>query len=657
MWSRPSRAAATYLEFVPDLNPGVCGDSLVDLLVGLVAEELHGAFGIRMPLRRSLHQQQQQELREKLELCQKLEQPEQPEGAGLGAAAAGGQQRQEQVLARESGHAGNEVEAQGLWGGGAASLGDGYAGASEVERGPCGDFTAVPGCGGDVNRGSGSDSSVSTSDGSCPWVWELCSTTAAKFSRHLIIRIPHCAFKDNFHVNAFVRRLFDRIAADPIRFGAFFVRRSADPDDSPALFIDPAVYTRNRAFRLYLSSKAGKSAVLRATSRYAVASLLRRRGSVVQTGRVAPSAAIPMRSSNCNCALSRRDLVAAGMAADALEDFCAQVADISATAAVQLPDSAISGGQASVLLPPSVEKEISRDVFLSSLVTGVGRVDRVLKMYDVGSGHSDGAASLVGFHAAADLLSSGPSRAMSSLGIPRLPRPASGHGCATAAPAGCKGPCLAAGAGPHPLRSAAAAPFQYGPSPFPHIDKFIESVCCEGGVQGRVRCWQYLEDTATLLLSMRENRWCANIGRAHRSNGIYFTVDLRGGTWHQRCFDPECRDFRSARMPLPSHLWEECRSRVDERQHEEDEENEAHQPHQQAGPRGMQPTDDGAQESEQLRIPQKRLQDQSRGLALVTAGTHGGSSLCDEDDDPDFDMLCVQALERFERMVASNTTI
>ncbi|GLI64982.1 hypothetical protein VaNZ11_008406, partial [Volvox africanus] len=232
------------LEFVPGFNPGVCGDSLVDLLVGLVAEELHGAFGIRMPLRQSFHQQQQQELREKFELWQN---PEQPGEAGFGAAAAGGQQRQEQVLARESEDAGNEVEAHGVSGGGAASLGDGYAGASEFERGPCGDFPAAPGCGGDVNRRSVPDGSASISDGSCPWVWELCSTTAAKFSRHLIIRIPHCAFKDNFHVNAFVRRLFDRIAADPVRFGAFFVRRSADPDDPPALFIDPAVYTRNRA--------------------------------------------------------------------------------------------------------------------------------------------------------------------------------------------------------------------------------------------------------------------------------------------------------------------------------------------------------------------------------------------------------------------------
>lgn len=45
----------------------------------------------------------------------------------------------------------------------------------------------------------------------------------------------------------------------------------------------------------------------------------------------------------------------------------------------------------------------------------------------------------------------------------------------------------------------------------------------QGDVQGRVRCWQYLPDSATLLLSMRDNRWCANVGRAHRSNGIFYS--------------------------------------------------------------------------------------------------------------------------------------
>lgn len=39
------------------------------------------------------------------------------------------------------------------------------------------------------------------------WVLELDSSTEAKFSRHLHVRIPGHAFEDNFHVGAFVRRL------------------------------------------------------------------------------------------------------------------------------------------------------------------------------------------------------------------------------------------------------------------------------------------------------------------------------------------------------------------------------------------------------------------------------------------------------------------
>lgn len=36
-------------------------------------------------------------------------------------------------------------------------------------------------------------------------------------------------------------------------------------DGDKALFVDGGVYTRNRAFRLFLSSKAGKEAVLQLT--------------------------------------------------------------------------------------------------------------------------------------------------------------------------------------------------------------------------------------------------------------------------------------------------------------------------------------------------------------------------------------------------------
>lgn len=29
---------------------------------------------------------------------------------------------------------------------------------------------------------------------------------------------------------------------------------------------------------------------------------------------------------------------------------------------------------------------------------------------------------------------------------------------------------------------------------------------------------------------------------------------LQGGVWYQRCYDPDCRDYRSETMPLPLAL-------------------------------------------------------------------------------------------------------
>jgi hypothetical protein len=31
-------------------------------------------------------------------------------------------------------------------------------------------------------------------DGGCEWAWELESSTAAKWSRHVVLTLPHCAF-------------------------------------------------------------------------------------------------------------------------------------------------------------------------------------------------------------------------------------------------------------------------------------------------------------------------------------------------------------------------------------------------------------------------------------------------------------------------------
>ncbi|KAL4438218.1 hypothetical protein ABPG77_010579 [Micractinium sp. CCAP 211/92] len=259
------------------------------------------------------------------------------------------------------------------------------------------------------------------------WVLELDSSTEAKFSRHLVIRIPDAAFASSAHVGAFVLQLCaaarERRGEDP-RAALLTVTKG----DEEALFVDPAVYSRNRAFRLYLSSKKGKQAVLHNTGRYGGAMLSQ------------------------------------------------------------------------------------HQMFEASLITAVEPGARLLRSFDE----------------AAEEEAEGPAAARR-----RALRGAAAQG--------------APGGG---LLGVAAC---YGPCPYPALEEFITSVCCEGGMQGRVRSWAALEDDL-LLFTMRDNRFCSNVGRPHKSNGIYYVVDLRGGSWCQKCFDPDCRHYRSPLAPLPPHL-------------------------------------------------------------------------------------------------------
>ncbi|XP_034860149.1 DNA-directed primase/polymerase protein isoform X3 [Mirounga leonina] len=150
-------------------------------------------------------------------------------------------------------------------------------------------------------------------------VFNLDSSTDEKFSRHLIFQLHDVAFKDNIHVGNFVRKIlqpaFHLIASEdddsisestghgfshfpetPIKQGISFSKMSSDKDreesrtqnskewerlgsaeqSSPDLsflvvknnvgekhlFVDLGVYTRNRNFRLYKSSKIGKQVAL-----------------------------------------------------------------------------------------------------------------------------------------------------------------------------------------------------------------------------------------------------------------------------------------------------------------------------------------------------------------------------------------------------------
>lgn len=145
------------------------------------------------------------------------------------------------------------------------------------------------------------------------WVYELDSSTEAKFSRHVILRVPGAGFQNNFHVGAFVKEMCafsesgtaDRClqqllvnkvgtpqssvedtntntrgapaivpqALDHVKeLGQSLTRGcviyTQDQGGSKGLFIDGGVYSRNRAFRLFLSSKAGKTAILQPTGEH-----------------------------------------------------------------------------------------------------------------------------------------------------------------------------------------------------------------------------------------------------------------------------------------------------------------------------------------------------------------------------------------------------
>jgi len=100
---------------------------------------------------------------------------------------------------------------------------------------------------------------------------DLCSTSPPKFSRHLIFHILDIAFENNLQVGCFVRNLINRMKkilqnpSDP-KYPEISQLVIARENGTKDFFIDEGVYTRNRLFRVYLSSKFGKNVSLERAS-------------------------------------------------------------------------------------------------------------------------------------------------------------------------------------------------------------------------------------------------------------------------------------------------------------------------------------------------------------------------------------------------------
>ncbi|EFN88011.1 DNA-directed primase/polymerase protein [Harpegnathos saltator] len=87
-------------------------------------------------------------------------------------------------------------------------------------------------------------------------------------------------------------------------------------------------------------------------------------------------------------------------------------------------------------------------------------------------------------------------------------------------------------------------------SPYPEIDKYIRSIIDPG----KIRVSKYSEKTKILRYEIYGNRFCENIGRWHKSNNIYWIVDLNKKEIYQKCHDEDCSGFSSTPKSLPEEI-------------------------------------------------------------------------------------------------------
>lgn len=98
---------------------------------------------------------------------------------------------------------------------------------------------------------------------------------------------------------------------------------------------------------------------------------------------------------------------------------------------------------------------------------------------------------------------------------------------------------------------------QRGSSPYPTLDAFIVELCrfTLGDLGSArnigIRSWVSMDNGSILIYNPTGYRYCNNIGREHKSNGVFIVVDMHEGIWYQKCYDPECKGYKSNSCPVP----------------------------------------------------------------------------------------------------------
>ena len=96
----------------------------------------------------------------------------------------------------------------------------------------------------------------------------------------------------------------------------------------------------------------------------------------------------------------------------------------------------------------------------------------------------------------------------------------------------------------------------YDASPFPKLEQWIlDTLGRREGRIGSIGTWSVVCSQRplpqTVCFNMKGNRYCDNVGRAHKSNNIIWNVDLLDRVCYQSCHDPECRGYRGDPIDVP----------------------------------------------------------------------------------------------------------
>ncbi|CAF1025170.1 unnamed protein product [Adineta ricciae] len=91
---------------------------------------------------------------------------------------------------------------------------------------------------------------------------------------------------------------------------------------------------------------------------------------------------------------------------------------------------------------------------------------------------------------------------------------------------------------------------QHMPERYAHIEQCISDMVMAHG--GRIRKIHPPNSNGIYKIEITgKYRYCENVQRHHRINRVYLLVDPVNNIYYQKCYDPDCHNFRSAAQSLP----------------------------------------------------------------------------------------------------------